>query len=254
MRSVLGGRVPALEGRCPWEQVPGTGLGLPALPLPRSLVSSHASRCSRCPSSPTHPLTRTHLRRPECPWLRVGLASAGRRRSRSRLILPPALGQKCTKFKVSNCRDCVESGPGCAWCQKLVRAALGCARRGPPRLACPSRLPTPPPGALSLPLELLAPRGARPSVSWGTWGGGRHSPGARDCQRDGQTRPHPGAAPGEADPCSVPPARARALTTDHRPRGDTQGSGHSFQGRSCGWFCVGTLTPPLRFFGFMFYP
>ena len=204
MRSVLGGRVPALEGQRPWEQVPGTGLGLPALPLPRSLVSSHASWRSGCPSSPTHPLTRTHLRRPECPWLRVGLASAGRRRSRSRLILPPALGQKCTKFKVSNCRDCVESGPGCAWCQKLVRAALGCARRGPPRLACPSRLPTPPPGALSLPLELLAPRGARPSVSWGTWGGAGTAQGHGTVRGTGRLGPTPGQPQGRRTPALCP--------------------------------------------------
>ncbi|XP_047702960.1 integrin beta-2 [Prionailurus viverrinus] len=41
------------------------------------------------------------------------------------LALWSALGQKCTKFKVSNCRDCVESGPGCAWCQKLNFTGLG---------------------------------------------------------------------------------------------------------------------------------
>uniref|UniRef100_A0A673SXG3 Integrin beta n=1 Tax=Suricata suricatta TaxID=37032 RepID=A0A673SXG3_SURSU len=36
-----------------------------------------------------------------------------------------SLGQKCIKYKVSNCRDCVESGPGCAWCQKLNFTGLG---------------------------------------------------------------------------------------------------------------------------------
>ncbi|KAF0884245.1 ITB2 protein, partial [Crocuta crocuta] len=41
------------------------------------------------------------------------------------LTLPTALGQKCVKYKVSNCRDCVESGPGCAWCQKLNFTGLG---------------------------------------------------------------------------------------------------------------------------------
>ncbi|XP_025768823.1 integrin beta-2 [Puma concolor] len=41
------------------------------------------------------------------------------------LALWSALGQKCPKFKVSNCRDCVESGPGCAWCQKLNFTGLG---------------------------------------------------------------------------------------------------------------------------------
>uniref|UniRef100_A0A667H161 Integrin beta n=1 Tax=Lynx canadensis TaxID=61383 RepID=A0A667H161_LYNCA len=36
-----------------------------------------------------------------------------------------SVSSKCTKFKVSNCRDCVESGPGCAWCQKLNFTGLG---------------------------------------------------------------------------------------------------------------------------------
>ncbi|XP_037014078.2 integrin beta-2 [Artibeus jamaicensis] len=35
------------------------------------------------------------------------------------LSLGSVLSQECTKFKVSTCRDCIESGPGCAWCQKL---------------------------------------------------------------------------------------------------------------------------------------
>ncbi|KAM5153819.1 integrin beta-2 [Callospermophilus lateralis] len=35
------------------------------------------------------------------------------------LRLGSALSQECTKYKVSTCRDCVQSGPGCAWCQKL---------------------------------------------------------------------------------------------------------------------------------------
>lgn len=29
------------------------------------------------------------------------------------------VSQECIKYKVSNCRECVQSGPGCAWCQKL---------------------------------------------------------------------------------------------------------------------------------------
>ncbi|XP_066226120.1 integrin beta-2-like [Saccopteryx leptura] len=33
------------------------------------------------------------------------------------LSLGSVLSQECTKFKVSTCRDCIESGPGCAWCQ-----------------------------------------------------------------------------------------------------------------------------------------
>ncbi|XP_064135629.1 integrin beta-2 isoform X2 [Loxodonta africana] len=38
----------------------------------------------------------------------VGLLSFGS-------VLP----QECTQYKVSTCRECVELGPGCAWCQKL---------------------------------------------------------------------------------------------------------------------------------------
>ncbi|XP_016076742.1 PREDICTED: integrin beta-2 [Miniopterus natalensis] len=34
------------------------------------------------------------------------------------LSLGSVLSQECTKYKVSTCRDCIESGPGCAWCQK----------------------------------------------------------------------------------------------------------------------------------------
>ncbi|XP_004429723.1 PREDICTED: integrin beta-2 [Ceratotherium simum simum] len=35
------------------------------------------------------------------------------------LSLRSALSQECTTYKVSTCRDCIESGPGCTWCQKL---------------------------------------------------------------------------------------------------------------------------------------
>uniref|UniRef100_A0A452SP21 Integrin beta n=1 Tax=Ursus americanus TaxID=9643 RepID=A0A452SP21_URSAM len=35
------------------------------------------------------------------------------------------ISSECTKYKVSTCRDCVESGPGCAWCQKLNFTGLG---------------------------------------------------------------------------------------------------------------------------------
>ncbi|KAM5281820.1 integrin beta-2 [Ctenodactylus gundi] len=35
------------------------------------------------------------------------------------LSLGTALSQECTKYKVSTCQDCVQSGPGCAWCQML---------------------------------------------------------------------------------------------------------------------------------------
>ncbi|XP_050018118.1 integrin beta-2-like protein [Alexandromys fortis] len=35
------------------------------------------------------------------------------------LSLGCALTQWCTKDKVNSCQDCIRSGPGCAWCQKL---------------------------------------------------------------------------------------------------------------------------------------
>uniref|UniRef100_A0A5F7ZH90 Integrin subunit beta 2 n=1 Tax=Macaca mulatta TaxID=9544 RepID=A0A5F7ZH90_MACMU len=41
------------------------------------------------------------------------------------LSLGCVLSQECTKFKVSSCRECIESGPGCTWCQKLGRGAGG---------------------------------------------------------------------------------------------------------------------------------
>lgn len=33
--------------------------------------------------------------------------------------LNSVLSQECPKFKVSNCKECIQSGPGCAWCKKL---------------------------------------------------------------------------------------------------------------------------------------
>nr|XP_048278720.1 integrin beta-2-like protein isoform X2 [Myodes glareolus] len=35
------------------------------------------------------------------------------------LSLGSGLSQLCTRDRVSTCRDCIRSGPGCAWCQKL---------------------------------------------------------------------------------------------------------------------------------------
>lgn len=52
-------------------------------------------------------------------WRPLLLALAGL------LSLGSVLSQECTKYKVSNCRDCVQSGPGCAWCQKLNFTAPG---------------------------------------------------------------------------------------------------------------------------------
>ncbi|XP_025905051.1 integrin beta-2 [Nothoprocta perdicaria] len=35
------------------------------------------------------------------------------------LVLPTAFAMECTKTKVGTCNDCIQSGPGCAWCKKL---------------------------------------------------------------------------------------------------------------------------------------
>ncbi|XP_044888742.1 integrin beta-2 isoform X2 [Mauremys mutica] len=35
------------------------------------------------------------------------------------LLATTALALECPKIKVSVCRDCIQSGPGCAWCKKL---------------------------------------------------------------------------------------------------------------------------------------
>ncbi|KAG8505758.1 Integrin beta-2, partial [Galemys pyrenaicus] len=64
-------------------------------------------------------------------------------------------GLECAKYKVSSCRDCVESGPSCTWCQKLVSA-------GRPR---PLWLPQPGPLATAPGAHLLAD-GRNPSASW----------------------------------------------------------------------------------------
>lgn len=51
------------------------------------------------------------------------------------LSLRTVLPQECTKYKVSTCRDCVESGPGCAWCQQLNFTGRG----EPDSVRCDSR-------------------------------------------------------------------------------------------------------------------
>lgn len=51
------------------------------------------------------------------------------------LFLGSATSQECTKYKVSNCRDCIQSGPGCAWCQKLNFTERG----EPDSLRCDTR-------------------------------------------------------------------------------------------------------------------
>nr|KAF6382284.1 integrin subunit beta 2 [Pipistrellus kuhlii] len=67
-------------------------------PLPAHRTPCHVSRTSRREMLRPHSLLLTL-------WALLSLGSV--------------LSQECTKYKVSTCRDCIESGPGCAWCQKL---------------------------------------------------------------------------------------------------------------------------------------
>lgn len=164
------------------------------------------------------------------------LCALGRRRPRltEPLTLPAALGQKCVKYKVSNCRDCVESGPGCAWCQKLVRAA----RRGPhawpafPRSRLPPGRPVSAPGA-------AGPQGPL-RCFLGTWGAGAAR--AQDCGRGRQPRP-PRGSPGRGRQTpAVPPAQAEPSPQTTEPE-----ETHREAGLSGGtWAARGReLAPPL---------
>lgn len=155
-----------LAGTCPWL-VPSflvLLLSLPLLPHPAggpgplstpfTIAAPCANRLSYGVSSPAH---------------RVGLIS------------PPVLSQECTKYKVSTCRDCIESGPGCAWCQKLVRAAFlaspSASRAGPPFSASETAGTQDHPRALS------------------SWGRSRAGLRVADSQRDRQTGPTPVLGP-----------------------------------------------------------
>nr|XP_014591919.2 integrin beta-2 [Equus caballus] len=71
---------------------------------------------SRSPSQPSR----------DAPAEVSGASSGDMLRQRSLLLtllgllsLGSALSQECIGYKVSTCRDCIKSGPGCTWCQKL---------------------------------------------------------------------------------------------------------------------------------------
>ncbi|XP_055463035.1 integrin beta-2 [Psammomys obesus] len=51
------------------------------------------------------------------------------------LSLGTAMSQECTKYRASNCQDCIQSGPGCSWCQKLNFTGPG----EPDSLRCDTR-------------------------------------------------------------------------------------------------------------------
>ncbi|XP_045632860.1 integrin beta-2 [Ursus americanus] len=112
----------------PIPRQPGTGS---AVPSPSGLTGPSARPCGSPAGLPTE------LTPPLCPAGtphrgRQGTSGAMLRQAPALLLtlggllLPwSALCQECTKYKVSTCRDCVESGPGCAWCQKLNFTGLG---------------------------------------------------------------------------------------------------------------------------------
>ncbi|KAM3853530.1 integrin beta-2 [Vipera latastei] len=41
------------------------------------------------------------------------------------LLLTTAFSLECTKYNVKTCQDCIESGPGCAWCKKRDFTKIG---------------------------------------------------------------------------------------------------------------------------------
>ncbi|XP_026534756.1 integrin beta-2 [Notechis scutatus] len=41
------------------------------------------------------------------------------------LLLTTAFSLECTKYNVKTCQDCIESGPGCAWCKKRNFTKIG---------------------------------------------------------------------------------------------------------------------------------
>ena len=41
------------------------------------------------------------------------------------LLLTTAFAAECPKIKVGTCKNCIQSGPGCAWCKKLSFTKAG---------------------------------------------------------------------------------------------------------------------------------
>lgn len=85
---------------------------------------------------PVQPPAACRLRHPSTPPLIAapcaGWLSAWEPRSLSPSLSSPVLSQECTKYKVNTCQDCIQSGPGCAWCQQLVRASRLSGQACPP--------------------------------------------------------------------------------------------------------------------------
>lgn len=99
-------------------------LGLSRSPLgPPADLPCPATHCVHAWSS-IHPTPHCS---PVC-WLAVRVGA----RSQGPSLSSPVLSQECTKYKVNTCQDCIQSGPGCAWCQQLVRASRLAGQARPP--------------------------------------------------------------------------------------------------------------------------
>lgn len=145
----MGGMGPALAPSCPqvpwWRLRKGPALPPSSIPPPTvgpTLLeaASPGAPVSSLPPGPLHHPVHTPV--PGGPAVSVGgrpVPATGY--APQPVSSPLVLSQECTKYRVSTCRDCVESGPGCAWCQKLVRASLSAVRRPEGPRAWPA-LPT----------------------------------------------------------------------------------------------------------------
>ena len=159
------------EERDPPLHPPGWGLRKgPALPSPAPLLGADLGptllkTASRWPWFPPcflilplalvlhHPCLRawSSIHSPQPLIAALGRPAISGRGGSTSASLParvslPVLSQECTKYKVSTCRDCIESGPGCAWCQKLVRASLNGVGHPEGPLTQPALPFFPPPG------------------------------------------------------------------------------------------------------------
>lgn len=108
------------------------------------LLCLSSGECGRCPHHMCHPCAlcmrvpkgleqllvlalAPQAWPPPCPWISCSSSCAHHPHP---FVLPTTLSlahsQECTKYKASTCQDCIQLGPGCAWCQKPVRAAQKC--------------------------------------------------------------------------------------------------------------------------------
>ncbi|XP_048202051.1 integrin beta-2 isoform X1 [Perognathus longimembris pacificus] len=86
------------------------------------------------------------------------------------LLIGSALSQECTKYKVSSCRDCIQLGPGCAWCQMLNFTGRG----EPDSIRCDTRAHLQKKGCVAD--DILDPKSFAESQDTGQRGGKQLSP------------------------------------------------------------------------------